>query len=72
VFLEENIYALEGCQNREGYLRNLAEDYDIPHEVVVSFADMLGPSEDFDGLINTIEDYQIQELRRAYAHMYTD
>jgi hypothetical protein len=54
---KENIYVSEGYENREGYLKSLADDYGVPYEDVVVMADMLGPSEDFDGLVSALEDY---------------
>jgi hypothetical protein len=54
---EENIYTAEGYEDRNEYLRNLADDYGISYTKVKTIADMLGPSEDFDGLITTLEDF---------------
>lgn len=52
-----NIYAENGYKNRQDYLESLAEEYDIPLEIVLCLAEVLGPSEDFDGLVNALEDY---------------
>ena len=41
---------------RKEYLTELAEDYGIPVRTVVYLADILGPNEDEDGLINALED----------------
>lgn len=43
-------------KDREGYLKSLAEEYGVDLDTVLSLADLLGPSEDFDGLINALED----------------
>jgi len=51
-----SIYTENGYKNRKDYLRCMSEDYDIPLEVVYSLSSMLGPNEDFDGLVNTLED----------------
>jgi hypothetical protein len=51
-----NVYVENGYDNRQHYLMCLAEDYGLPLSVVFSFADMLGSSEDFDGLICELED----------------
>lgn len=51
-----NIYQEHGYNSRKDYLQCLAEDYNVPLEVVYSLASMLGPSEDFDGLITALED----------------
>jgi hypothetical protein len=36
---------------REAYLKQVAEDYDVPLAKVKKIADMLGPDEDFDALL---------------------
>ena len=51
-----SIYTDNGYDNRKHYLECMAEEYGIPVEVVFSLAQMLGPNEDFDGLINALED----------------
>jgi hypothetical protein len=38
-------------------LQCIAEDYDVPLKVVYALAGMLGPCEDFDSLVNSVEDY---------------
>ena len=52
----ETIYQREGFRDREDYLRNLADDYEVDLESVVLLADMLGPNEDFDGLVSMVQD----------------
>lgn len=54
----ENIYEENGYDNRNNYLESLAEDYDIPEQEVYCLAELLGESEDFDGLVSALEDYQ--------------
>ena len=51
-----NIYQEHGYNSRRHYLQCLSEDYGVPLEVVYSLADMLGESEDWDGLISALED----------------
>lgn len=51
-----SIYTDEGYKSRKDYLECLAEDYGLPVENVFAVASMYGPSEDFDGLINALED----------------
>lgn len=46
-----------GFRNRDEYLESLAEDYGIPLDIVLILADLYGPSEDFDGLVNAVQDY---------------
>lgn len=53
----ETIYEREGYANREEYLRGLSADYGISYGTVLAIADVLGPNEDFDGLISELEDY---------------
>lgn len=52
-----SIYADAGCTDRNHYLSCLAEEYGVDEGVVYSVAVMLGPSEDFDGLVVALEDY---------------
>ena len=55
--MSTNIYKANGYENREDYLSCLAEDYGLSlEEVVRPLAELLGPSEDFDGLITSLED----------------
>lgn len=52
-----NIYKENGYTNRGVYLNRLSEDYGIQLDTVLDFADLLGPEEDFDGLIDALDDY---------------
>jgi len=52
----ENIYKREGFKNRTEYLKDLADSYGVDFGLVAAAAQLLGENEDFDGLINTIED----------------
>jgi hypothetical protein len=45
-----------GYRDREQYLDSLAEEYGVAKIVIYALADLLGPNEDFDGLINALED----------------
>lgn len=51
-----SIYTEQGYDDRDDYLRGLSEDMGIPFDMVWVAADMLGPNEDFDGLVTTLED----------------
>lgn len=53
----ENIYTQNGYANRKEYLKELACDYGVPLETVLSLADLLGEPEMFDGLVSALEDY---------------
>ena len=52
-------YEEEGCFDRFGYLQGLADESGMRLADIVIAADMLGPDEDFDGLVSTIEDMAI-------------
>lgn len=51
-----NPYTENGYASRKQYLENLAEEYDIHRRIVFAMAQLLGPTEDFDGLISALED----------------
>lgn len=53
-----DIYQDNGYDSRQHYLECLAEDYGIDNETIVACAELLGPEEDFDGLISTLADCQ--------------
>ena len=55
-----NVYKEHGYENRKDYLQGLAEENDVDLSAVLALADMLGPSEDFDGLITSIEDFAME------------
>jgi hypothetical protein len=52
-----SIYEENGFENRKDYLENLAEWNGVDKEVVFELASILGPTEDFDGLVTSVEDY---------------
>jgi len=54
----DEIYHEHDSENRADYLNGLAYDYGVPVHVVFVMADLLGPDEDFDGLISFLEDYE--------------
>ena len=51
-----NVYQENGYKNRKDYLKSLADEYGVDAQVVFTSASMLGPSEDFDGLVSQLED----------------
>ena len=53
-----SVYTDNGYKSRKDYLQNVAEEFELPYALVSAIAAMLGPSEDFDGLISMLEDYQ--------------
>ena len=52
-----NEYQANGYANRKEYLKSLCEEY--PKDIVYMLADLLGSSEDFDGLVTSLEDYAV-------------
>lgn len=56
-----NPYKQAGFEDREEYLTCLAEDYGMSLENVKALADVLGPDEDFDGLVSACQDYEAEE-----------
>lgn len=51
-----SIYTDNGYDSRKDYLTTLAEEHDVPVRAVRELAYLLGPNEDFDGLVTMIED----------------
>ena len=49
----QTVYQQNGFETRADYLKDLAEEYG---DAVYIVADLLGPSEDFDGLVTALED----------------
>lgn len=54
---ELTIYQEQGFENRRDYLNHLSEELGIDKETVYQIAGILGKSEDFDGLVTTLEDH---------------
>ena len=52
-----SIYTEQGYTSRRDYLQCLADDFGVPFSTVCAMASMLGASEDFDGLVTSLEDY---------------
>jgi hypothetical protein len=53
-----SIYQENGFSNRKEYLIDLADTLGIDTNTVFMLAELLGPNEDFDGLVTSLEDYQ--------------
>jgi hypothetical protein len=51
-------YTANGYKDRDDYLTSLADDLGMDIMAVHMIADMLGPSEDFDGLVSELEDFE--------------
>jgi len=58
-------YTEEGYKNRRDYLENLADEMGLDFIEVFSLAYILGPSEDFDGLVTMCEDRAAEIERKA-------
>ena len=56
MYTMKNIYQENGYKDRKDYLNSMAEEFDVPITVVLGIANMLGPNEDFDGLVSALED----------------
>ncbi len=54
-----DIYKENGFESREDYLKGLAEELGMDESFVFMTADLLGPGEDFDGLVTLLEDYSM-------------
>lgn len=52
-----SIYQENGFESRREYLLDLADSMGVDPSIVFALADMLGSSEDFDGLVTSLEDY---------------
>ena len=48
-------YKERGFFNRRDYLENLAFDLEVSIDCVECLSELLGPEEDFDGLVTTIK-----------------
>jgi hypothetical protein len=53
---DDSRYINNGYENRDDYLKSLAEDYGVDVMIINEIAGMLGPNEDFDGLVTELED----------------
>ena len=56
-----NVYVENGYENRADYLRHLSVEIGVPYSKVVFAANLLGPEEDFDGLVTLLEDHLDEE-----------
>ena len=54
--MPRDVYQENGYDDRDDYLRSLADDYGIPLDAVMAVAEVLGPEEAFDGLVSNLED----------------
>lgn len=52
-----DVYKEAGFQSRKDYLNYLSDGYGVDIDIVNALAGLLGPSEDFDGLISSLDDF---------------
>lgn len=52
-----DIYQKNGYKSRFNYLESLADEMGIDKQTVLALASVLGPNEDFDGLVTNLQDY---------------
>ena len=52
-----SIYTKNGYTSRREYHIDLADEYGVELETVLILAMLLGPEEDFDGLVTHLQDY---------------
>jgi hypothetical protein len=53
-----NIYIENGYKNQSDYYLSLSECFNVDLSAVYALSDVLGQSEDFDGLVSSLDDYQ--------------
>jgi hypothetical protein len=53
-----NIYTENGFDTRRAYLDSLVDQFGLERSTVYDLASILGPDEDFDGLVTSLEDYE--------------
>lgn len=56
---QKTIYQENGYRDRKHYLECLAEDTGHKLFTVLAIANLLGPEEDFDALVTTLEDQEV-------------
>lgn len=56
--MNTDIYTKNGYAGRGDYLRCLADEFGLSLEQVEETAALLGPAEDFDGLVTELQDYR--------------
>lgn len=53
-----NKYQELGFKSRKAYLEDLALEHDVDEELVLALAEVRGPTEDFDGLVSSLQDLE--------------
>jgi hypothetical protein len=65
---DDKRYRTNGYKDRNDYLDTLADDYGVDSFVVHELAGMLGPSEDFDGLVSELEDLDSEGMLEDFRN----
>lgn len=55
---ELDVYEQNGYVDRADYLRAQSENYGVSLETVKMLAELLGPNEDFDGLVSQLDEME--------------
>ena len=59
--IRTSVYEDHGYEDREHYLESVAEDHGVSLDAVWALANLLGPGEDFDGMVTLVQDLADQE-----------
>lgn len=62
IAAQQESYLESGCETRGEYLVQLADEYCVSLSTVRQLAAILGPNEDFDGLVTSLEDMEGDEF----------
>lgn len=55
--MSRSVYQEHGHADRAAYLKSLEDEFAlVPPETIAALAEVLGPTEDFDGLVVALED----------------
>ena len=63
TLVNESTYHSQGFRSRNEYLVHLSYYYDVPLPLVLTLSDRLGAAEDFDVLIERLEEYNDDMFR---------
>lgn len=55
-----DIYQQKGFKNRSEYLEDLADQYGVDYDTVATLARVMGPNEDFDGLVDALNNFPME------------
>jgi hypothetical protein len=58
----DNVYEMNGYADRQDYLDDLADNMGLDRSIVSALADMLGETEDFDGLVTSLQDINPEDF----------